>query len=162
MDLGPESRVPQKIGPCVSYWELSIAEYTVGTTLANYLEFRRENKLNCSLTVFIQIYIYGYIGDGQGIEPQWQLRWWYFATLVGCECMVLILVTIIMHAHLCVAVTTILQCNRTHKTQTNADTNYNTHNFCKTSVVDVLPSLLCCTLLLCSLLCCTISTASVL
>ena len=52
------------------------------------------------------------------------------------------MVTIVMHAHLCVAVTTILQCNRTHKTQTSADTNYNTHNFCKTSVVDVLPSLL--------------------
>ena len=52
--------------------------------------------------------------------------------------------------------------NRTHKTQTNACANYNKHNFCKTSVVDVLPSLLCCTLLLPSLLCCTISTASVL
>ena len=52
--------------------------------------------------------------------------------------------------------------NRTHKTQTNACANYNKHNFCTTSVVDVLPSLLCCTLLLSSLLCCTISKASVL
>ena len=69
MGLGPESRVPEKIGPCVSYWELSIAWYTVGTALANYLEFRRKKKLNCTLTVFIQIYIYGCIGDGQGIEP---------------------------------------------------------------------------------------------
>ena len=110
---------------------------------------------------YSNIYIWLHRGRTR-YRAAWRLRWWYFATLVGCECMVLILVTIIMHAHLCVAVTTILQCNRTHKTQTNADTNYNTHNFCKTSVVEVLPSLLCCTLLLCSLLCCTISTASVL
>ena len=114
-----------------------------------------------SNSFYSNIYIWLHRGRTR-YRAVWQLRWWYFATLVGCECMVLILVTITMHAHLCVAVTTILQCNRTHKTQTSADTNYNTHNFCKTSVVDVLPSLLCCTLLLCSLLCCTISTASVL
>ena len=108
MGVGPESRVYQKIGPCVSYCELGIGWHIAGMLAANSLEFRREKNLNCSLTVFIQIYDILLHRGRTRYRAVWQLRWWYFATLVGCECTVLILVTLIMHARLCMAITTIL------------------------------------------------------